>query len=396
MLYQVFNSLWQLWWSLYLLEVLNTPLVIIGLLSSVQNTAQILFQLPGGMLADRIGRKKVIVLGTGLRVLGPVLLVLAPTWQWVIPGVILNSVAYLYLPAFNALIADSLPKEKRGTAFGAYRTVTSVPNIVMPIISGVFMDTLGIARGIRMGLYMYIVAASVAMLVRALFLRETLVRSGEDANYSRDMIGSDVRDLLKKFRGTLLVMLVVACVSGFAMRMTYPFLVIYGVEVIGFTSTQWGALQTIAIGFSTALYLLGGVISDRYGRVPCITVARSILPLESLGVLFFHDFRSLLPVFALLGIGGGLGGGSIRGGGYMGGPAWQALIADIVPQVDRGKVMGLMATITGFINLPAPILGSYIWENLGADALLLSGSLLGFTALPLIIRFIRDPEARQE
>ena len=397
-LYQVFNSLWQLWWSLYLLEVLNAPIAIIGLLSTIQSSSQILFQLPGGMLADRIGRKKVIVLGTTLRIFGPLILVLAPTWQWVIPGVVLNAVASLYMPAFNAIIADSLPHEKRGTAFGAYRTVTSMPNIVMPIVSGLYIDAIGIARGVRLGLYMYIVAAVVAMAARALFLRETLIRGDGDEpqRLSREALGSDVRGLLERFRGMMLAMLVVACISGFAMRMVYPFLVIYGVEVIGLTTTQWGLLQTTAMGLSTALYLLGGVVSDRFGRVPCITVARSILPLESLGLVFFHGFGSLLPLFALLGIGGGLGGGSIRGGGYMGGPAWQALIADIVPQGDRGKVMGLMGTMTGFINLPAPILGAYVWEALGPNTLLLSGGVLGFAAVPLILLFVREPETRQK
>ena len=127
MLYHIFNSLWELWWSLNLLEVLNTPITIIGLLATIQNTSRILFQLPGGIIADRIGRKKVIVFGTGLRVLAPILLLLAKRWVWVIPGIVLNSVASLYGPAFNAIIAESLPQERRGTAFGAYRALTSIP-----------------------------------------------------------------------------------------------------------------------------------------------------------------------------------------------------------------------------------------------------------------------------
>jgi MFS family permease len=397
MLYQVFNNLWRLWWSLYLLEVLDTPITIIGLLSTIQNSARFLFQLPGGMLADRIGRKKVIVLGTTLRIFGPLILVLAPSWQWVIPGVIINSVASLYMPAFNAIIADSLPHDKRGTAFGAYRTVTSVPIIVMPIISGVYIDRMGVAKGVRLGLWIFVVVSVVATSLRALFLRETLTRPDTDSRrLSREILGMDVRGLLERFRGTMLVMLIVACISGFAMRMVYDFLVIYGVEVIGLTSTQWGALQTTAIGLSTALYLIGGVVSDRYGRVPGITLARSILPMESLGLVFFHGFSSLLPLFAILGIGGGLGGGSIRGGGHMGGPAWQALIADIVPRVDRGKVIGLMGTMTGLINLPAPVLGAYMWKAFGPNTLLLSGSLLGFSVVPLILMFIKEPKTKQE
>jgi MFS family permease len=396
-LYQVFNSLWRLWWSLYLLEVMNAPIAVVGLLSTIQSSSRILFQLPGGVLADRIGRKKVIVLGTMLRIVGPFILFLAPTWQWILPGVVINAVASFYMPAFNAIIADSLPHEKRGTAFGAYRMVTNTPNILMPIISGIYIDALGIAKGVRIGLLMYIAASTLAMLLRAFFLRETLNRDDEDRPRGRVMgsLRTDMRSVLARFRGTMLVMLVVGCISGFAMRMVYPFLVVYGVEVVGLSTSQWGALQTTALGISTVLYLLGGMISDRFGRVIGILVARSILPTESLGLVYLNDFNHLMALFTVLGLGGGLGGGSIRGGGGMGGPSWQALIADIVPQQDRGKVMGFMGTLTGFINLPAPILGAYLWESAGPDALLVLGSILGFASVPLIFLFIKEPKTRQ-
>ena len=394
-LYQVFNQLWQLWWSLYLLNILNAPITVVGLLSTIQSSSQILFQLPGGILADRIGRKKVIVLGTTLRIVGPVLLFLAPTWEWVIPGMIFNAFSSLYMPAFNAIIADSLPHERRGAAYGAYRTITSIPNIVMPIVSGIYIDAMGLEKGVKTGLLLYIGAAVVAMILRALLLKETLVSEGEARSSMKEVLGYDARNLLSKFRGTLLAMLVVACISGFTMRMVYPYLVIYGVEVVGLSKSQWGALQTIATGIATAFYLIGGVISDRIGRLPNILLARSILPIEALGLVFLRGYNQLSILFVILGIGGGFGGGGIRGGGGMGGPSWQALIADIVPRGDRGKVMGLMGTMTGLINLPAPLIGAYIWQSLGPETLLLLGSGLGFTVTPLILLFVKEPGDKQ-
>ncbi len=79
----------------------------------------------------------------------------------------------------------------------------------------------------------------------------------------------------------------------------------------------------------------------------------------------------------------------------MGGPSWQALIADIIPRRDRGKVMGFMGTLTGLINLPAPIIGAYIWESLGPSMLLLLGSGFGFIAAPLIVLFVKEPGDKQ-
>jgi len=386
MLYHIFNSLWELWWTLYLIEELRTPILIVGLLATIQNTSRILFQLPGGILADRIGRKRVIVYGTSLRVVAALILFTARSWIQVAPGMILNAVASLYSPAFNALIAESLPEDRRGAAFGAYRMMTSIPRVFMPLISGYYLDILGIGRGVRLGLLMFSLAVFTAALLRGLLLMETL-HEGE----RRD--GSGFREsleVLKRGR-TLLAMLAVSVVSGFAMRMTWAFLSVYAYYIIGLSTTQYGLLQTIAMGLSTPLYLLSGVIADRFGRVPCILIARGLGPMDSLSLLLLRDYRHLIAAYAIIGVAGGLGGGRLRGGGFMGGPAWQALIADLVPPRNRGKVMGAMATITGLAALPAPYIGGYLYD-LNPHLLLMLGSLIEALTIPIILLFIREAE----
>jgi MFS family permease len=390
MLYHIFNSLWELWWSLYLLEVLNTPITIIGLLATIQNTSRILFQLPGGIIADRIGRKKVIVFGTGLRVLAPILLLLAKSWVWVIPGIVLNSVASLYGPAFNALIAESLPQERRGSAFGAYRALTSIPQVFMPVVSGYYIMIMGVGPGVRMGLMLFVCAAAVAVTVRAVFLTETL-----EPEYLSEVGLEDRREekgMMETFRGmprTIWAMLLVSVISGFAMRMTWTFLPIYATNVNLLTEFQYGLLQSIAMGISVPLYLVSGLIADRFGRVPGILLARGLGPFDSLSLLLFKEFNQLIAAYGVIGIAGGLGGGRLRGGGYMGGPSWQALIADIVPPRDRGKVMGLMGTVTGLIGLPGSYMGGYLYVY-NPNLLLALGSGLEALSIPIILFFIKE------
>jgi len=396
MLYHIFNSLWELWWSLYLLEVLNTPITIIGLLATIQNTSRILFQLPGGVIADRIGRKKVIVFGTGLRVLAPILLLFAKSWVWVIPGIVLNSVASLYGPAFNALIAESLPQERRGTAFGAYRTLTSIPQVFMPVVSGYYITIMGLGPGVRMGLILFTCAAAVAVTVRAVFLTETL--GPEDLNEVGLEDRGEEKGIMETFRGmprTVWAMLLVSVISGFAMRMTWAFLPIYAKNVNLLTEFQYGLLQSIAMGISVPLYLVSGMIADRFGRVPCILLARGLGPFDSLSLLLFKDLNKLIGAYGVIGIAGGLGGGRLRGGGYMGGPAWQALIADIVPPRDRGKVMGLMGTVTGLIGLPGSYIGGYLYD-FNPNLLLALGSGLEALSIPIILFFVREHKGKPE
>jgi len=395
MLYHIFNSLWELWWTLYLIEELQTPIAIVGFLATIQSTSRILFQLPGGIIADRIGRKRVIVFGTGMRIVAPLFLLTAKSWHWVVPGMVLNSIASIYVPAFNAIIAESLPPERRGAAFGAYRMMTSIPQIFMPVVSGYYLDMMGVGRGVRVGLMLFIGAALVATVVRAIFLTETLKPEDIEDSNDNEKEGQGLLDVFKRQPRTIWAMMGVSIISGFAMRMTWTFLTPYATYEMGLSATQYGLLQSVATGISVPLYFLSGIIADRFGRVPCILLARGLGPFDSLSLLFLRDYNHLLAAYGVIGVAGGLGGGRLRGGGFMGGPAWQALIADIVPQRDRGKVMGLMGTVSGIIGLPGSYMGGVMYDR-NPNMLLAVGAGLEVLAIPLILLFVREHKGEPE
>ena len=395
MLYTVFNGFWELWWGLYLLEVLNVSPVIIGFLATIQNTSRILFQLPGGMLADRIGRKKVIVLGTALRVISPIFLYFANSWYWVVPGIVVNACASIYMPAFNAIIAESLPQDKKGAGFGAYRFMTGIPGIFMPVVSGYYLDLMGLERGVKTGLLMFIGAAAIATIIRQIFLTETLVT--EDANEEEITETEERVGLIETFKRqprTVWAMLAVTIITGFAMRMTWTFLSIYAVNVVDLTMAQYGMLQSVAMFISVPLYLISGVVADRTSRKNLILMARGLGPFDSLSLFLFNDYRKLLGAYSVIGVAQGIGGGRLRTGGFMGGPAWNSLITDLVPAKDRGKVLGLMGTVSGLLGLPGAMIGGYVYEKNPA-LLLISGSLLEALAIPIIIFFLKDPRRRK-
>ena len=395
MLYTIFNGFWELWWGLYLVEVLGVSAIIVGFLATIQNTSRILFQLPGGMLADRIGRKRVIVYGTALRVISPIFLYFANSWYWVMPGIIINACASIYMPAFNAIIAESLPQDKKGAGFGAYRFMTGIPGIFMPVVSGYYLDLMGLEKGVKTGLLMFIVAAAVATIVRHIFLTETLdeeLAKDEENNGETENVG-----MIETFRRqpkTVWAMLAVTIITGFAMRMTWTFLSIYAVNVVDLSLAQYGMLQSVAMLISVPLYLISGVVADRTSRKNLILMARGLGPFDSLSLILFNDYRQLLGAYSVIGVAQGIGGGRLRTGGFMGGPAWNSLITDLVPAKDRGKVLGLMGTVSGLLGLPGAMIGGYMYDKNPA-LLLISGSLLEALAIPIIIFFLKDPKRNE-
>ena len=396
MLYTIFNGFWELWWGLYLLEVLNVSPIIIGFLATIQNTSRILFQLPGGMLSDRIGRKRVIVYGTALRVISPIFLYFANSWYWVVPGIVVNACASIYMPAFNAIIAESLPQDKKGAGFGAYRFLTGIPGIFMPVVSGYYLDLMGLEKGVKTGLLMFIGAAAIATIVRHIYLTETLDDAlAEEEGLNGEKEDRGMIDTFKQQPRTVWAMLAITIITGFAMRMTWTFLSIYAVNEVGLTLAQYGLLQSIAMFISVPLYLVSGVVADRMSRRNLILLARGLGPFDSLSLFLFGNYRHLMGAYSVIGVAQGMGGGRLRTGGFMGGPAWNSLLTDLVPAKDRGKVLGLMGTISGLLGLPGAIIGGYLY-NINPSLLLVSGSLLEALAIPIIIFFLRDPRIKSK
>jgi MFS family permease len=226
-----------------------------------------------------------------------------------------------------------------------------------------------------------------------MLLTETLDKKEISENGFKKKYGS-LKVITKQPR-VIWAMLAVSIISGFAMRMTWTFLAPYAYEQVGLSTTQYGLLQSVAMAISVPLYFVSGLIADKFGRVPCIFIARALGPFDSLSLWLFDDYKHLLGAYSVIGVAQGIGGGRLRAGGYMGGPAWQALIADIVPSKDRGKVMGLMGTLAGIIALPGSYLGGYLYE-MNPDFLLLSGSILEAMQIPLILLFFKDVKKKND
>jgi len=350
-----------LWWpyrSLYILELGGTKEQL-GLLLMLETISGIVFQLPGGILADRLGRKKLLVVSSGIRMLSPLVFLFSASWVHTAPGFILTSAGMLGMPAMNALIAESIPPESRGSGIAMYRTVTSIPMIVTSLMGGIIMDYFGVITGCR---YILIASAVVSLLSIAmnwLYIEETLgstrqVRSEEGPGRSViQEFGSMPRDVW--------ILTGVAAISAFAMRLMMSFMVVYGIEVVGLTTTQWGLIGTVVSVITTLLTTPSGMMGDRIGRKPLILASRVLASFSNIGYTFSQGFWHIAAVRGLGGIASGLGGAMW---GPMGGPVWQALVADLTPPDERARMMGLMGTISSLASTPASWAGGYMYDNI--------------------------------
>ncbi|MBT5642965.1 MFS transporter, partial [Candidatus Bathyarchaeota archaeon] len=305
---------WRPFWSLYLKDVLGASVWAISFLSMLGQSERLLFQLPGGVIADRFGRRKIIVYGTALRIFTPMLYLWATDWVTMIPALLLNGVTSIYMPAFNAIIADSLPEDERGAGYGAFRMITSTPRIFSPIIGGYLFDRMGPAEGFRLFMFLSIFINAVVTYARYRIITETLFDEEEMKGRAKKRLPIKEQVVETMTLGkNVWVMVLVAVLSAFGARMVFSLVPIYAQEVIGLSYTQLGLVTTIGGIITSALSMPGGMISDRVGRKPIISLSRFLTPLSMFGTTLAGNFPQYLLAQATNSLSEAFGGGGRMG-----------------------------------------------------------------------------------
>ena len=99
---------------------------------------------PLGALSDRLGRRRLLILGIGVLVVADGVLAFAPSWPVVLVGAGLWG---LHLAAtsglLSAMVADAAPEDLRGSAFGLFNLVQGVMLLLASVLAGLLWDVAG-------------------------------------------------------------------------------------------------------------------------------------------------------------------------------------------------------------------------------------------------------------
>lgn len=382
------GSLWWPFQALYILE-LGASKESLGMILTLQSVTELVIQIPGGILTDKWGRRKVIVLGTVLRLGSTIVFLSASHWTHIAPALVLASAAIVSSPASSALLAESISKENVSTGFNAIRTVTEFPMIVTSLLGGILIDSLGIITGVKAILLAYSTVALVSILLQWKYVTETMRPSPGDRGEGGQGDDRATLDSLRRIPRDVLVLSVILGISALSMRLFSSFTVIYAVEVVGLSTTQWGLLGAMANITAIAFSIPGGRIADRLGKRVGILLSRVPMAFATLGYTLSSSFLHLGIVRTVSGMGSGFGADLY---GAQGGPLWQALIIDYTPQQERGRFMGVIGTIKSVLCIPATWIGGYLYDNMSPSTPFRVSFAMDIAAIAVFIFILRPPE----
>jgi len=280
-------------------------LAIIGFAGSI---AVALVQFPGGYLADKHGIRWIVTTMTFGLALSTLLFIFAPSWQFIMIGLIVQNLCAIYGPALMAMVFDSLPPKNRGAGYSLQSVITSLVLLPGPLIAQYLLLTFNFDFGMRIAYTIVLIAYFSAAVLR-LRLKETLPPNGDVANPS---FASLVRSYPQSVKESLSVwkkvpksafhlFLAIIVINGLVVSCQTNF-VVYATSNLGMTTQQWAlvvAFQYLSIALPM---IIAGLSMDKVGRKRFLILGYFLyVP----GMLLFinANFYLLLLAFFFFGLG---------------------------------------------------------------------------------------------
>ena len=294
-----------------------------------------------GALADRIGRRWVVLASLGVYILTFTGYLLAASAGWFI---LLRGLAGAFtaglVPAITGIVAEIAPLDRRAQWIGIVNGGASIGWIAGPILGGALYDRWGyaLAVGVSIGL------AALTFIVACLILPETHTLSSQPMDKARS------KGFLRGFRGSLpaslpafSLLLWIYFAVMFAYAFIDPRLQFYAYNDLGWTSSKLGLAMSF-YGLSLALGEFGlSRLSDRLGRKPIILLGLVLFSAQFLGLALFRDYLWIAAAFLVAGLGNAL---------YD--PAISASILDLAPAGHQARLLGLKSTAGSLGNILGP------------------------------------------
>jgi len=353
--------------ALYLTGPRGLPVSQAALMVSLFGGGSFVASLVGGEIADRLGRRPVMLLSL-LVAPGAMLAVgLADSVAWIAVGTaVLGFFTDLYRPAVSAAITDIVPPADRPRAFGYLYWAINVGAAIAPVAAGLLARTNYLLLFVGDALTTFLFGLIVLWGVR-----ET--RPAELEGRLSTPVGERVRALWAE--PVLLAFTGLALLFGTIYAQGHVTLPV-DMSAHGLTPEQYG----LAVALNGALIVVLGIpasnAAPRWPRFGALAIA---------GLLMGIGFG--LPAIVTSFGGYALSVGIWTLGEIIGATVAPSVVADLAPIDKRGLYQGVFGAAWGLAFFTGPVLGGWIYQTRGATGLwaacLLAGVLLfaGYLAL---------------
>jgi MFS family permease len=363
------GSLLYPFFALYITSRFGVGMTQVGVLFSLFFLSSFVGSMIGGALTDRLGRRSMVIfslLTTSISSVGMGLVgTLDAFFLVALVGGVFNEVGG---PAYQAMVADLLPREKRAQGYGVIRVAFNLAVTIGPAIGG-FLAA-------RSYLMLFLSDALISTITAGLVyftLPETKPEPVE---------GSRTESLAGTFGGYLHVLRDAAFMgflgASILMGLVYmnmgTTLGVYLRDVHGIAESGYGLILSLN---AAMVVLLQFPITRRIEGLPPMLVMASGTFLYALGFGLYglvSSFALFLLAIAIVTV-----------GEMLVAPVAQAVTATLAPEDMRGRYMAVFGFSFGIPFAVGPLLAGLILDNLNPNLLWLAAAILGTIAASLFL-----------
>lgn len=348
-----------------------------GVLLGMSSLFGLFGSMAGGALADKFGRRRLIIFGLVFSALSSLLFGLANNINVLYPLVIivglLSSVAH---PAHEAMLADILPENKRQEGFGILRVVFNY--------AWIFGTAVGGFIAARSFFALFVTDSILSCIVAALIYRslpETRPTSSDETQ-EENSLWQTVVGYRVVLRDLVFMGFVLACIFALVVyQQQYSTLSVYMRDVHNIDSKGYGLILSIT-GLEVVLFQFW--ISRTIRRYAPFLVMTLSTIFFAIGV-FMYGLVSNFMMFMIAAI-------VVCIGEMLFFPTSQALVAGFAPEDMRGRYMAVSGLTWSIPATIGPGAAGYILDNYNPSFLWYIGgficiiSALGYYFLHLRLR----------
>ena len=311
---------------------LGASLTMIGLYGSAVGIAMALLSVPIGSLSDRVGRRKVLILGFALMVIVPLLYITASSTIHLLAARLLLGVSMGSTFGLGFVwVSEEAQGKARGIAQGLYMTAMGIGFTAGPIVGGYASAFWG-----------FNAAFIASSLLGAFGLFTLLLIRGETPQTKIRVKEVNLRETLADPR------VLAAGLSNFINTLMFgalsTFFPLYGLA-IGLTSTDVGIGFTVRGLFSTIIRFPASSASKGSNTFWLLIIG---LTAQAMTIIFLASSIQISILLVLLAVQGAMYGVSLTAGNVY--------VTTEAPPERRGAAMGVYQSFSNASNVVCPLI----------------------------------------
>ncbi|ERH43227.1 MFS transporter [Legionella pneumophila str. Leg01/11] len=331
----------------FLVSVLGTNALVIGLIEGFAESIALLIRIFSGMYSDYLGKRKTLaIFGYSFSALSKPLFALATNIGMVFLARFLDRIGKgMRGSPRDALIADIAPDNQYGAAYGLRQSLDTVGAIIGPLLALVLMIIWN--NNFQAVFWVAVIPGVLSVLVLILFVQEPVKPA------SAKPINPIQPKEIKKLSHAYWYVVIIGAIFTLA-RFSEAFLLLRAYQVGSPITWVPLILVVMYLMYSVSAYPFGK-LADTINHSKLLIIGLFILITADLILAFSH---SLMFIYI----------GSCLWGLHMG--ATQGLLAAMVagtaPDDLRGTAFGFFNFICGIATLIASLLAGLLWDSFGS------------------------------